>query len=70
MFNDASLDWVELCSTSSLQGIAQASLALRLLRSSVLMDVTKESGIVTVNGYGLTVKDLRKPDSILATSVN
>jgi hypothetical protein len=36
----------------------------------VLMDVTQEGGIVTVNGYGLTVKDLRKPDSILATSVN
>jgi hypothetical protein len=36
----------------------------------VLMDIAQEGGIVTVNGYGLTVKDLRKPDSILATSVN
>lgn len=41
MFNDTGFDGIELCSTSSLQGIADASIALRLLRSSVLMNITE-----------------------------
>ena len=47
MFNDTGLDGIELCSTSSLQGIADASIALRLLRSSVLMDIAQEGGEVS-----------------------
>lgn len=47
VFNDTGLDGIELCSTSSLQGIADASIALRLLRSSVLMDIAQEGGEVS-----------------------